>query len=52
MDMTIAELTGQALTEAEAQAVLTTKREAEAVKRELGELVTGHRPKPQNTVKA
>lgn len=35
--MTIAELTGQRLSEAEAQAVLTTKREAEAVKRVIGD---------------
>ena len=57
--MTIAELTRQAeLTGAEAQAVLDTKRGAEAVKKELGELVTGHkrslksrrRRKPKTTI--
>jgi len=48
--MTVAELTKQAeLSEAEAQAVLATKREAEAVKRELGDLVTGHKPRSLKT---
>ena len=42
--MTIAELTKQAeLTGAEAEAVLTTKRRAEAIKKELGDLLIGHR---------
>lgn len=42
--MTVAELTRQAeLSEAEAQAVLATKAKAEEVKRELGNLLTGHK---------
>jgi len=43
--MTIAELTEQALSEAESEGVKATKKLAERAKQELGELVTGHKPR-------